>query len=92
MNTKGFILFYYLLTLIAIFFSTNYIRKDISNLETKIDSLTTIVIEMKSTIDTTVVTQAKHFSKCSFITNDDVGTGYDGYLYSIDWRRRHGRE
>ena len=66
--------------------------EEIDNLETKIDSLTTIVIEMKSTIDTTVVAQAKHFSKCSFIANDDVGTGYDGYLYNKDWRRRHGRK
>lgn len=96
MNTKDFIFVYYLLMLITItaliFFSTNYIRKDINNLETKIDSLTTIVIEMKSTIDTTVVTQAKHFGECSFISNQDIGIGYDGHLYSIDWRRRHGRE
>lgn len=92
MNTKDFIFVYFLLVLALIFFSTNYIRKDINNLETKIDSLTTIVIEMKSTIDTTVVTQAEHFSKCSFIANDDVGTGHDGYLYNKDWRRRHGRE
>lgn len=66
--------------------------KEIDNLETKIDSLTTIIIEMKSTIDTTVVAQAKHFSECSFISNQDISIGYDGYLYSIDWRKKHGRE
>jgi len=34
----------------------------------------------------------QHYGTCSFISMDDVAIGYDGHFYSIDWRRRHGRE
>ena len=34
----------------------------------------------------------QHYGTCSFISMDDVAIGYDGHFYSVDWRRRHGRE
>ncbi len=88
------LLFYIFITiLIATSFlkTVNIVTNDIEETSNKIDSLTNIVIQMKSTIDTVIVTQAKHFSKCSFIDNESVEIGYDGYLRDKNHRKIHGR-
>ncbi len=61
---------------------------DISQQSDRIDSLQNRMSQ--SAYRDSLVMQ--HYGTCSFISMDDIAVGYDGYLYSIDWRRRHGRE
>ena len=72
---RGFKLFIYIIIIAGFAYQLFLMNNTLQRIEHKLDRMDATTIRV-------LEIQPKHFGKCSFIRNDDVGIGYDGYLYS----------